>query len=164
MWPCMIFYVALLSWLAFLWSFIALVWTCMAFLWSVMAKYRFYWTFIAVIDPNSFGLVNLIWVLRPYKRDWDPRTETLDLKSKIWDQSSIFLPQLRPNEPKLYTQIPKRSEPKHIFKQIFYLSCLNSHKRAWNRKNSTINITIGLFFALHIFFAKRTIRSLHENW
>ena len=33
----------------------------MAFLWSFVAKYRCYWTcivFLAVIDPNSFGLVS----------------------------------------------------------------------------------------------------------
>ena len=35
-------------------SVVVYIWPCMAFLWSLMAEYRF---FLAVIDPNSFGLV-----------------------------------------------------------------------------------------------------------
>ena len=67
MWPCMIFcgcaFVALLSCIAFSWSCMALEWTFMAFygrLWQNTDFNGLVSSFLAVIDPNSFGLVFLL--------------------------------------------------------------------------------------------------------
>ena len=65
-WSCMILYGSSWFYRAFLW--LCMVFYCLAWPFHVfMANYRFDWTwivFLAVIDPNSFGLVHMIlkWV------------------------------------------------------------------------------------------------------
>ena len=59
-WPFMVLDGLLLSFIVFLWSFYGLLWSFYGLLWQNIDLLGLESSFLAVIDPNSFGLINLI--------------------------------------------------------------------------------------------------------